>query len=288
MYREGVIQFKNALFADRARVPFFTRHMITIVNNSEQMVRLAQQMQTRHWPPGRHDPPAEEKFNKMLATFQNLRDEAARFLLEEAFLDLQKHFDELFTANWLVTTIPVETICVTLDDYFHDYNHLREKNFEYVINEAQCMIYKKYITAMLSKKITFKSVEEAQQAATKIVEEANQIRAFFKKIKSQVVAAEGINVDWPFEVITTLAEVLRCQDIEMLSLDLHGVVDKCPEVSEEQLARLVLLRGDVPRAHVRDMVAHVRATRRPTRPSTNPSLFKDIVFNDRLLSHFTL
>lgn len=131
-----------------------------------------------------------------------MRDEAAKFLLEEAFLDLEVHFDALFTSKWLPSSIPVDTICITLDDYFQDYNHLRDKNFEYVINEAQNLVYKKYITAMLSKKVVFKTVEEAQQAATKIVKEANQIRSFFKKI-----APEGVNVDWPFEVISMLAEV---------------------------------------------------------------------------------
>ncbi|CAG9785566.1 unnamed protein product [Diatraea saccharalis] len=283
MYREGVIQFKNAHFSDRSRVAYFTHHMITIVNNSEQMVRLAQQTQTRHWPPGRHDPPAEAKFDKMLATFQNLRNEAAAFLLEEAFLDLEVHFDALFTSKWLPSTIPVDTICITLDDYFQDYNHLRDKNFEYVINEAQNLVYKKYITAMLSKKVTFKTVEEAQQAATKIVKEANQIRSFFKKI-----APEGVNVDWPFEVISMLAEVLRCQDIEMLSLDLHGVVAKCPDMTEDQLVRLLALRADVPRAHVRDTVAIALAARPPSRTTSHPSLFTNINFSDKLLSHFAL
>ncbi|CAH2076344.1 unnamed protein product, partial [Iphiclides podalirius] len=283
MYREGVIQFKNSHFSDRSRVAYFTHHMITIVNNSEQMARLAQQTQTRHWPPAHHDPPAEAKFEAMLATFQKLRDEAAQFLLEEAFLDLEVHFDDLFTPKWLTSSIPVDTICVTLEDYFQDYNHLREKNFEFVINEAQNLVYKKYITAMLSKKMTFKNVEEAQQGANKIVKEANQIRSFFRRI-----APEGVNVDWPFEVIKILAEVLRCQDIEMLSLDLHGVLDKCPDVSEEQLGRLLALRGDVPRSHVRDTVAHVLATRQPPRAAPHPSLFRHITFSDRLLSHFAL
>ncbi|KAJ8721527.1 hypothetical protein PYW07_002302 [Mythimna separata] len=283
MYRDGVIQFKNAHFADRSRVAYFTHHMITIVNNSEQMVRLAQQTQARHWPPARHDPPAEAKFDKMLNTFQNLRDEAAKFLLEEAFLDLEVHFDDLFTAKWLPSTIPVDTICITLDDYFQDYNHLRDKNFEYVINEAQNLVYKKYITAMLSKKVSFKTVEEAQLAATKIVKEANQIRSFFRKI-----AAEGVNVDWPFEVISMLAEVLRCQDIEMLSLDLHSVVAKCPDMSEEQLLRLLWLRGDVPRARLRDTVHIALASRPPPRASAHPDLFRHITFSDRLLSHFNL
>ncbi|XP_073949311.1 exocyst complex component 3-like [Choristoneura fumiferana] len=283
MYREGVLQFKNSHFADRSRVVYFTHHMITIVNNSEQFVRLAQHTQARHWPPGRHDAPAERKFDTLLDTFQKLRDEAARFLLEEAFLDLEVHFDDLFTSKWVASSIPVDTICVTLEDYFQDYNHLREKNFEYVINEAQNLVYKKYITAMLSKKVTFKTPEEAQQAATKIVKEANQIRAFFRRI-----GAEGVDVDWPFEVISTLAEVLRCQDIEMLSLDLHGVLEKCPDISEEHLIRLLWLRGDVPRAHVRDTVAHVTRTRRPARASQHPDFFKHVTFNDRLLGHFAL
>ncbi|XP_061703941.1 exocyst complex component 3 [Cydia pomonella] len=283
MYRDGVLQFKNSHFSDRSRCAYFTHHMITIVNNSEQMVRLAQQTQARHWPPGRHDAPAERKFDTLLDTFQKLRDEAARFLLDEAFLDLEVHFDDLFTSKWLPSSIPVDTICVTLEDYFQDYNHLREKNFEYVINEAQNLVYKKYITAMLSKKVTFKTVEEAQQAATKIIKEANQIRSFFRRI-----GAEGVNVDWPFEVISSLAEVLRCQDIEMLSLDLHGVLDKCPNMSEEQLVRLLALRGDVPRAHVRDTAAHVLGTRAHVRASTVHDFFKDITFTDRLLERFTL
>ncbi|KAM3964126.1 exocyst complex component Sec6 [Aphomia sociella] len=289
MYREGVIQFKNAHFADRSRVAYFTHHMITIVNNSEQMVKLAQHTQTRHWPPGKHDPPAEAKFDNMLDTFQKLRDEASQFLLEEAFLDLEVHFEDLFTTKWLQSSIPVDTICITLDDYFQDYNHLREKNFEYVINEAQNLVYKKYITAMLSRKIIFKVVEEAQQAATKIVKEANQIRAFFKKI-----APEGVNIDWPFEVISMLAEVVRCQDVEMLSLDLHSVVAKCPDLTEEHLLRLLSLRGDVPRARMRDTVAIALAARRAAPASTaaalpaHPQLFASITFSDRLLAHFTL
>ncbi|XP_013185307.1 exocyst complex component 3 isoform X1 [Amyelois transitella] len=283
MYREGVIKFKNAHFSDRSRVAYFTHHMITIVNNSSQMTRLAQHTHARHWPPGKQDPAAEHKFDNMLASFQKLRDEAAQFLLEEAFLDLEVHFDDLFTSKWVTSTIPVDTICITLDDYFQDYNHLREKNFEYVINEAQNLVYKKYITAMLSKRIVFKTVEEAQQASTKIVKEANQIRSFFKKI-----APEEVNVDWPFEVISMLAEVLRCQDIEMLSLDLHGVVAKCPDMTEEQLGRLLALRGDVPRAHVRECVAIARAARPAAAHHAHPPLFQSIAFSERLLGHFAL
>ncbi|XP_048480752.1 exocyst complex component 3 [Plutella xylostella] len=281
MYRQGVIQFKNSHFADRSRVAYFTHHMITIVNNSSLMVRLAQQTQARRWPPGTQDKQAEDKFIQMINTYQDLRDEAARFLLEEAFLDLEVHFDDLFSSKWLASTIPIDTICVTLEDYFQDYNHLRDKNFEYVINEAQNLVYKKYVTAMLSKKYTFKTVEEATQAANKIVKEGNQIKSFFKRI-----APEAVDTDRPFEILSILAEVLRCTDTEMLSLDLHGIVDKCPDITEDHLVRLVWLRGDVPRAQLKETVSHVMTTRRAPK-TLHSDFFKSIVFADSITAKLT-
>lgn len=71
-----------------------------------------------------------------------------------------------------------------------------------MINEAQNLVYKKYVTAMLSKKYTFKTVEEATQAANKIVKEGNQIKSFFKRI-----APEAVDTDRPFEILSILAEV---------------------------------------------------------------------------------
>lgn len=87
--------------------------------------------------------------------------------------------------------------------------------------------------------------------------------------------------------------MLRCQDIEMLSLDLHGVVAKCPDMTEEQLARLLALRGDVPRAHVRECVAIARAAPQAAAAPAAPrpphaALFQNITFSDRLLGHFAL
>lgn len=127
-----------------------------------------------------------------------------KFLLEEAFLDLETHFDDLFTAKWTQSSMSVDTICVTLEDYFHDYNHLTPKNFEYVINEAQNLVCKRYLTAMLSRKTTFKTPDDIQAAAQKILRESNQLKAFFTRI-----APELNNLEWSFDIINMLAEVCR-------------------------------------------------------------------------------
>lgn len=48
---------------------------------------------------------------------QDLRKEAAGILLDEAFLDLEPHFQDLFTKKWVSSTVTVDTICATLEDY---------------------------------------------------------------------------------------------------------------------------------------------------------------------------
>ena len=115
-------------------------------------MELAQQIKQLYWPKSRTD--HYEDFEKLLGTFKALRDETASYLLEEAFLDLDGHFHELFTVKWITSSIGVDTICVTLQDYFQDYNHLRAINFEFVIKEAQKMVAKRYLKAMLSKRIS--------------------------------------------------------------------------------------------------------------------------------------
>lgn len=202
---------------------------------------------------------------------QQLRDEAAQFLLEEAFLDLEPQFQDLITSKWVTTSIPVDTICVTLEDYFQDYIHLRIRNFDYVISEAQNWVAKRYISAMLQKKISFKTYEERRDAAIKIMGEAEQVKEFFVRLAPKVA-----KFDSPFDIINTLAEVLKSEDPEILSLDLHGLVDKYPDVTQDHLIHLLSLRGDISRSEARERVAYILQTnktrKRPTIPKSIFSL----------------
>lgn len=178
---------------------------------------------------------------------QSLRNEVALFLLEEAFLDLEVHFAEIFTPKWLLSSRSIDTICITLDDYFQDYNHLRKVNFEYVINEAQNTIAKRYIGAMLSKRIS-KSRADCEQISNKICKEAKQIKNVFDRI-----APDISDVDSPIDLITILGNLLKC-DIEMLILDLHPLLGSYPSLSERHLLRLFYIRHDIKPKNVRSKI----------------------------------
>lgn len=272
-YRLAIIEFKDQHFKDRSKVPFFTQHIITIVNNCQQIMELAQQIKQLYWPKTR--PEHYEDFETLLQTFHDLRDESASYLLEEAFLDLDGQFNELFTIKWISTSIAVDTICVTLQDYFQDYNHLRVLNFEYVIKEAQKMVAKRYLKAMLSKKIS-KPKAECEIIVKKIIKEVKQIKLFFEKIAPNV-----LKNDSPFEVIIDLANLLNC-DVEMIILDLHTLLTNYPSISEEHLMRLFYIRNEVKSNDIKEKINDAfksKKTTVSTHDKLGATLFKEIVFD---------
>lgn len=273
-YRQGIVEFKDRHFKDRSLVPFFTQHIITIVNNCQQINELAQQMKQLFWPKTRTA--HYEDFETLLKTFQALRDESVSYLLEEAFLDLEIHFNELFSAKWMQTSISIDTICVTLEDYFQDYNHLRVTNFDYVIKEAQKMVAKRYIKALLSKRMS-KPRAECEVISKKINLEIRQIKKFFDKI------APNVNKnDSPFDVITDLAQLLNC-DIEMIILDLHTLLTNYPTISEDHLIRLFYIRNEIKSTEIKEKINDAFSSRKTTTVSHHDKqcniLFKEIVFD---------
>lgn len=207
---------------------------------------------------------------------QSLRDEIGLFLLEEAFLDLEIHFSELFTVKWLSTSISIDTICVTLEDYFHDYNHLREMNFEYVINEAQKLVTKRYIKALLSKRIS-KPRQECEPITKKIIKEAKQIKSFFGKI-----APNMVDSDSPIDLITTMGNLISC-DIEMLVLDLHTLFGNYPSLTEDHLVRLFYIRNDIKANEVKAKIQDaVKSKKSKVSVDKQDVVFKEIYFSDKL------
>lgn len=209
-------------------------------------------------------------------SFQNLRDEVGIFLLDEAFLDLEVHFNELFTAKWLTSSNAVETICVTLDDYFQDYNHLRENNFEYVINEGQKMVAKRYIKAMLSKRMS-KPRQDCDAITKQINREAKKIKSFFGKI-----APNMIDGDSPLDLITVMGNLINC-DIEMLVLDLHTLIGNYPSLTEEHLVRLFYIRNDIKANEVKTKIQDaIKSKKSKVSVDRQDVVFKEIVFVDKL------
>lgn len=270
-YRDAVADFKRRLLERRSELLYYTQYMIAILNNCVQFIDLVHQLQTRYASNAPNSPQLQNQFARFTNTYYALRNQAADYLLDEIFLDIDKQFDEVFTTRWLKNRDPVDTICATLDDYFQDYGRLVDKNFDYVLDLARRRITKHYLTAMLSKRMTLKTYKECQQAAEQIVQEAKQLQQVFSK---QTRATQADHEDY-LQMIIIMSEVVRCES-DMLTLDLHNIVDKYPDVTEEQLLRVLHLRGDLARSELRDKVAHVIKAKAAKPHAQQSTLFTQI------------
>lgn len=142
-----------------------------------------------------------------------------------------------------------------------------EANYKYVVDLTRNMVAKRYLTAMLSKRTSFKTYEECTKAASKAMKEIVRLSQLFNNL------SKDLNEEDPFEAVTMLAEVLKSDD-DMLSFELHRVVEKYPDIAEDHLLRLLSLRGDLSKADIKDKVLHI------DKPKVlhKSSIFKTLVF----------
>lgn len=247
-FQEAIIEFKNKYFEDRKQVLYFTQYMIVIVNNCLQLVELGSQLEKQYIMTADHD--LSGLFGKLRATYIKLRNESVEYLLEELFVDLDQHFEKLFTVQWLASNVPVDTIYITIEDYYQDYKYLVEANYNYIVQQTRTKIARKYLVAMLSRRTSFKTFEECTKAAKKIVQETEHLIQLFSRVGKDI---EG---DDPFDAIIMLAEVLKSDD-DMLSFELHRVVEKYPDITDDHLMRLLSLRGDLSKSDIKDKILYV-------------------------------
>ncbi|KAK7945307.1 hypothetical protein WMY93_001035 [Mugilogobius chulae] len=101
-YREEVVLYKEDHLRDRQLPQCYVQYMIAIINNCQTF---------------------RDSINKR--TLNEVAKEGCQYLLDEVFLDLENHLNELLTRKWLSGSHAVDTICVTVEDYFNDFNKIK-------------------------------------------------------------------------------------------------------------------------------------------------------------------
>ena len=108
---------------------------------------------------------ATMKFDQLINLFKSLNLDSVNYLLDEVCLDIQNNMAEILTLEWAKPedTHAIDTLVVTLTDYFKDYLHLKTDIFKLLTNLCQERIAKNYIVSLLqprtllSKRITIET-----------------------------------------------------------------------------------------------------------------------------------
>lgn len=254
MYKKAVAELSASHFADRTQYKFFTPYMIAIANNCTSFTEIAQKFSTQYRSTTDTlvtDTDAETVFASVRDSFEKLRSDTVHSLLHELSMDVDLELNKIGSKDWLDGKhCVVENVCLTLDDYFRDYKHLKEMNFDSMKSKLQARLAKGYISALLQKKMVLKDQSQREQFARRFVREAETLKNHMAKYPSYSTMASS--KESPFDVASSLSEFLTMKDVDsMLFLEVSGLIQKYPDISADHLVALLSLREDMAKTNVR-------------------------------------
>ncbi|KAE8291490.1 Exocyst complex component 3 Exocyst complex component Sec6 [Larimichthys crocea] len=264
-YREEAVLYKEEHMRDRQLPQCYVQYMIAIINNCQtfkESINSLKRKYSQSSEPTDSDAAIERTLNEVAK-------EGCQFLLDEVFLDLEHHLNELLTRKWLTGSHAVDTICVTVEDYFNDFNKIKKPFNQEMTSEALRRVVVEYIKAVMQKRITFKSADERREGAERMIKEADQFKFLFRKL------AAGEDTDRLCGAIAAIAEVFKLTDPTLLFLEVTTLVSKYPDIREEHIQALLAVRGDASR-EMRQMIIGTLSENKVSYSGVTQPIFKDI------------
>lgn len=287
-YGEAVASYKEDHFRDRELPPYYPLYMVAIANNCEAFTEFAQQMEKDYHGKKplegvdelyRMDQDTSNPFEtadedselgKFCLEMNHVAEATCGFLLDEVFMDLQTHCDNLLTKQWLGDESIVETICVTVEDYYNDFVHLRPHFFSWIMREAERRVVVQYLKAALGRRVKLGSNDDRRKAGEKLLKEQELLSAFFGRLSSSHFRS-------PCEVLIPIAEVIKLQDKSMMPLELSGLVTKYSDVTVDQLKALLAIRGDFSNSEAKELAEGLSKEIGNNDLTDDMKLFADVV-----------
>lgn len=264
-YREEAVTYKEDHLRDRQLPQCYVQYMIAIINNCQtfkESINSLKRKYSQSTEPTDSDAAIERTLNEVAK-------EGCQFLLDEVFLDLEHHLNELLTRKWLMGSHAVDTICVTVEDYFNDFNKIKKPFNQEMTSEALRRVVVEYIKAVMQKRITFKNADERREGAERMIKEADQFKFLFRKL------AAGEDTDRLCGAIAAIAEVFKLTDPTLLFLEVTTLVSKYPDIREEHIQALLAVRGDASR-EMRQMIIGTLSENKVSYTGLTQPIFKDI------------
>ncbi|XP_061695444.1 exocyst complex component 3 isoform X1 [Syngnathoides biaculeatus] len=264
-YREEAVAYKEEHLRDRQLPQCYVQYMIAIINNCQTFKESINSLKRKY----SQSSELIDSDTTIERTLNEVAKEGCQFLLDEVFLDLEHHLNELLTRKWLTGSHAVDTICVTVEDYFNDFNKIKKPFNQEMTSEALRRVVVDYIKAVIQKRITFRNADERREGAERMIKEADQFKFLFRKL------ASGEDTDRLCGAIVAVAEVFKLTDPTLLFLEVTTLVSKYPDIREEHIQALLTVRGDASR-EMRQMIIGTLSENKVSYGGVTQPIFKDI------------
>ncbi|XP_048211299.1 exocyst complex component 3-like protein isoform X2 [Perognathus longimembris pacificus] len=201
------------------------------------------------------------------AALDELQRRISRLVLEELQVELQPMFAALPSRRWLSSSELLERVCEQTSRFCQDFWRVRKPAAQLLLAEAERTVVLQYLRALMHGRLVCRGADERTQAAARLLHDAAQLKALFLGLGLEESAHCA-------PVLLALRELLNLRDPTLLGLEVAGLRQQFPDVSEDHISALLDLRGDVSREQRQAALSILQAG-----PPPSPSTGRRVLFS---------
>ncbi|XP_037062090.1 exocyst complex component 3-like protein isoform X4 [Peromyscus leucopus] len=189
-----------------------------------------------------------------------------RLVLEALQVELQPLFASLPSRQWLLSSELLDGVCEQTSHFCQDFWRVRKPAVQLLLAEAERTVVLQYLRALMQGRLVCRGADERTQAAERLRHDAAQLKELFLGLGLEESAHCA-------PVLLALRELLNLHDPTLLGLEVAGLRQKFPDVSEDHVSALLDLRGDVSREHRQAALSSLQAGPPPSPSAGRRALF---------------
>uniref|UniRef100_A0A8C2QZY4 Exocyst complex component 3-like protein n=1 Tax=Capra hircus TaxID=9925 RepID=A0A8C2QZY4_CAPHI len=257
-FSDALIRFSRDHFGGKAVVPHYVPYLLATLNHQLALSSSVSVLQPEWVVPGVLAP--------VEAELDKLQKRICRLVLEALLAELQPLFAALPSRRWLSSPELLDDVCERTARFCQNFRHVRNPAVQLLLVEAERTVVLQYLSALMQGRLVCRGADERTQAAERLQHDAAQLQELFLGLGLE----ESVQC---VPVLLALKELLNLRDPTLLGLEVAGLRQQFPDVSEDHVSALLDLRGDVSREQRLAALSSLRAGPQPSPPAGHRALF---------------
>ncbi|XP_042824402.1 exocyst complex component 3-like protein isoform X2 [Panthera tigris] len=257
-FSDALIRFSRDHIRGEAMAPHYVPYLLATLNYQSALSSSLSVLQP--------DGAGSGDLALVEAGLDELQRRICRLVLEALLAELQPLFEGLPSRRWLSSPELLDDVCERTVRFCQDFRRVRNPAVQLLLAEAERTVVLQYLRALMQGRLVCRGADERIQAAQRLQNDAAQLRELFL----------GLGLEESVQcapVLLSLRDLLNLRDPMLLGLEVAGLRQKFPDVSEDHVSALLDLRGDVSREQRLAALSSLQAGPQPSLSAGQRALF---------------
>nr|XP_019960318.1 PREDICTED: tumor necrosis factor alpha-induced protein 2 [Paralichthys olivaceus] len=181
----------------------------------------------------------EDARRNCLRVLTDMKESAHVYLLSPVHKALKPHYKKLGTNDWLKKPV-FEQLLVGIQTQSEELQGSKESCHQELMCQLHLEVTVEYVRKLLKGEVKLKDRSEQNYACTTVKDNAETLHRLFVEL--------GSKEDWLKEILVTIAEVLKLQELPSIQMQVASLGSAFPDLSEKHLSALLKLKTNVSKA----------------------------------------